>query len=73
MKKLENHDSSPAEVLQWRNNDLDFASIDRLKDSLRRVPGHARLQRARTADDLEALDLASNDPVSPSWRPVRLR
>ncbi len=62
VNKLENHDFEPVKVLQWRNNDLDFGSIDRLKDSLRRVPGHARLQRARTADDLEALDLASNDP-----------
>jgi ATP-dependent RNA helicase SUPV3L1/SUV3 len=61
--KLENHDFEPVKVLQWRNNALEFGSIDRLKESLRQVPGHARLQRARTADDLEALDLASNDPA----------
>ncbi len=62
VNKLENHDFEPAKVLQWRNTQLDFESIDRLKDSLRRVPDHPRLMRARTADDLEALDLASNDP-----------
>jgi ATP-dependent RNA helicase SUPV3L1/SUV3 len=62
VNKLENHDFEPVKVLQWRNNDLDFGSIDRLKESLRRVPEHARLQRARTADDFEALELASNDP-----------
>ncbi len=62
VNKLENHDFEPVKVLQWRNNQLDFESIDRLKDSLRRVPDHQRLMRARTADDLEALDLATNDP-----------
>jgi ATP-dependent RNA helicase SUPV3L1/SUV3 len=60
--KLENHDFEPVKVLQWRNPHLQFDSIDSLKDSLRRVPDHARLARARTADDLEALDLASADP-----------
>ncbi|MGO8955640.1 MAG: helicase-related protein [Rhodomicrobium sp.] len=63
VNKLENHDFEPVKVLQWRNTHLDFDSIDRLKDSLRRVPDHAGLVRARTADDLEALDLASNDPA----------
>ncbi len=62
VNKLENHDFEPVKVLQWRNNQLDFESIDRLKDSLRRVPDHGRLTRARTADDLEALELATNDP-----------
>lgn len=62
VNKLENHEFEPVKVLQWRNTDLDFGSIDRLKDSLRRMPDHPRLQRARTADDLEALELASNDP-----------
>jgi len=63
VNKLENHDFEPLKVLQWRNTQLDFGSIDRLKDSLRRVPDHAGLTRARTADDLEALDLASSDPA----------
>jgi ATP-dependent RNA helicase SUPV3L1/SUV3 len=62
VNKLENHDFEPVKVLQWRNTELDFASIDRLKDSLRQVPGHSRLARARTADDLESLELAASDP-----------
>ncbi|MBI4723561.1 MAG: helicase, partial [Rhodomicrobium sp.] len=62
INKLENHEFEPAKVLQWRNTQLDFDSIDRLKESLRRLPDHPRLARARTADDLEALELACNDP-----------
>jgi ATP-dependent RNA helicase SUPV3L1/SUV3 len=62
VNKLENHEFEPVKVLQWRNTQLDFDSVERLKDSLRRIPEHARLSRARTADDLEALDLAANDP-----------
>ena len=54
VNKLENHDFEPVKVLQWRNTQLDFDSLDRLKDSLRQVPNNARLVRARTADDLEA-------------------
>ena len=62
VNKLENHDFEPVKLLQWRNTDLDFDSIDRLKDSLRQQPNLARLARARTADDLEALELAAGDP-----------
>ncbi len=62
INKLENHDFEPVKVLQWRNTQLDFDSIDRLKDSLRQTPGHPRLTRVRTADDVEALELASSDP-----------
>ena len=62
INKLENHDFEPVKVLQWRNTQLDFGSMDRLKDSLRRLPSHAAAARARTADDFEALELACNDP-----------
>ncbi len=62
INKLENHDFEPVKVLQWRSTQLDFDSIDRLKESLRQIPSHSRLVRARTADDLEALELAVNDP-----------
>ncbi|MGA8772238.1 MAG: helicase-related protein [Rhodomicrobium sp.] len=61
INKLENHDFEPVKVLQWRSTQLDFDSLDRLKDSLRQVPNHARLVRARAADDLEALELAGAD------------
>src|SRR5579883_2631536 len=62
VNKLENHDLEPVSVLQWRSTEVDFESLDKLKESLRQLPGHPRLSRARTADDLEALELASNDP-----------
>ena len=62
VNKLENHDFDPVKVLQWRNTQLDFDSVDRLKDSLRQVPNSARLVRARNADDFEALELACSDP-----------
>ncbi len=62
VNKLENHDFEPVKVLQWRSTQLDFDSVDRLKDSLRQVPNNARLVRARTADDLETLEIACSDP-----------
>jgi ATP-dependent RNA helicase SUPV3L1/SUV3 len=61
INKLENHDFEPVKLLQWRNTQLDFDSVDRLRDSLRQTPGHPRLMRVRTADDVEALELALND------------
>ncbi len=62
INKLENHDFEPVKVLQWRNTQLDFDSVDRLKDSLRQTPMHSRLTRVRAADDVEALELATSDP-----------
>ncbi len=62
INKLENHDFEPVKVLQWRNTQLDFGSLESLKDSLRQLPNHPRLARARAADDFEALELACNDP-----------
>ncbi len=62
VNKLENHDFEPVKVLQWRSTQLDFDSVDRLKDSLRQVPNNARLVRARNADDFEVLELAYSDP-----------
>ena len=47
--------------LQWRNRELDFASLDRLRDSLR-MPREKRLARARMADDTVALEDVSRDP-----------
>jgi ATP-dependent RNA helicase SUPV3L1/SUV3 len=62
INKLENHDFEPVKTLQWRNTQLDFDSVDRLKDSLRETPSNPRLVRARPADDFEALELAASDP-----------
>ena len=61
VERLETHAFDSVRVLQWRNRKLDFGSLDRLHESLREVPKEARLTRARTADDLAALEVASND------------
>ena len=61
VERLENHEFEPAKVLQWRGRKLDFSSLDNLHASLRQAPGEARLMRARTADDLLALEMVSAD------------
>lgn len=59
--RLETHAFEPIKTLQWRSSDLDFASIDALHDSLRRMPRETRLMRARLADDIMALEAVSRD------------
>ncbi len=58
---LEDHIFEPVKLLQWRSGTLDFASLERLKDSLRAKPDHGRLTRGRMVDDLIALDNVSRD------------
>ncbi len=58
---LEAHEFEPVKVLQWRNGNLDFASIQRLKESLRVTPDEPRLTRGRMVDDLLALENVSRD------------
>ena len=62
IERLESHTFDPVRVLQWRNRDLDFGTLERLKDSLRETPNHPRLQRARMSDDTIALETLSADP-----------
>jgi ATP-dependent RNA helicase SUPV3L1/SUV3 len=61
VERLETHTFDPVRTLQWRNRRLDFATLDRLRDSLREMPSEARLTRARMADDVAALETLSND------------
>ncbi|MEQ1652892.1 MAG: helicase-related protein [Hyphomicrobium sp.] len=61
VERLENHSFDSVRLLQWRNRKLDFSSLDRLYDSLREFPREARLARARTADDVAALEAAMAD------------
>jgi len=78
IEKLEKHEFEQVKTLQWRNGALDFSSIDKLKESLRELPDHPRLTRARTADDVLALETVttlaevtdrakSRDAVSLLW------
>ena len=60
--RLETHSFDSVKVLQWRNREIDLATIERLRDSLREAPREARLQRARSADDVLALEAVSADP-----------
>ncbi len=62
IERLESHTFDPVRVLQWRNRDLDFATLERLRDSLREMPNHPRLQRARMSDDTIALETLGADP-----------
>jgi ATP-dependent RNA helicase SUPV3L1/SUV3 len=62
IERLETHNFESVRSLQWRSRDLDFGSLDRLKESLRQGPREARLMRARLADDVAALDYVSRDP-----------
>jgi len=59
--RLETHTFEAVKSLQWRNRDLDFGSLERLRDSLREAPREGRLTRARIADDMLALENVSRD------------
>jgi ATP-dependent RNA helicase SUPV3L1/SUV3 len=61
IEALENHDFDPLGVLQWRNSDLDFASIEALGRSLDRIPEHPGLTRAPIAEDQLVLDIMGRD------------
>ena len=52
----------PAGRLQWRNARLDFGTVPALLRSLEAQPPHPDLQRAREAEDSEALRLLWADP-----------
>ena len=62
VRRLEEHDFEPLRILQWRNRDLSFQSIEALKSSLNAFPRQARLTRAQASPDLLALDLVGAEP-----------
>jgi len=61
IEALEDHRFDPVSMLQWRNGDLDFSSIDALTASLEKAPAHPCLARAPTNEDQLALEAASRD------------
>lgn len=61
VERLENHKFENVHVLQWRNRDLDFRSIDDLKRSLGYFPRIPGLTRAQAGPDVVALDMLSRD------------
>ena len=52
---IEDNRFQPVRRLQWRNGDLDFASLGSLIESLETTPSHPVLGRTREADDVRTL------------------
>jgi ATP-dependent RNA helicase SUPV3L1/SUV3 len=61
VERLETHNFESVRMLQWRNRDLDFSTLEGLKNSLRMTPRLQRLTRARSADDVIALETVAED------------
>jgi ATP-dependent RNA helicase SUPV3L1/SUV3 len=61
VQALESHSFEPIRMLQWRNTDLDFASIGALQASLATAPREEGLTRAPTAEDILVLEHAARD------------
>ena len=61
VQALESHNFEPIRLLQWRNSDLDFASIGALQASLSASPSEPGLTRAPTAEDILVLEHAARD------------
>ncbi|MGH6820681.1 MAG: helicase-related protein, partial [Methylocella sp.] len=60
--RLENHRFDAVRMLQWRNRDLDFATLDRLRLSLASLPKIDGLTRAQSGLDVVALEAMARDP-----------
>ena len=61
VQALESHSFEPIRLLQWRNTDLDFASIGALQASLAATPNEPGLTRAPTGEDILVLEHAARD------------
>lgn len=59
---IENHRFAPIQRLSWRNDKLEFGTMDRLVQSLEASSGHELLSRGREADDLQALKALRDMP-----------
>jgi ATP-dependent RNA helicase SUPV3L1/SUV3 len=62
VEAIENHRFDAIAALMWRNSDLDFHSVECLRNSLERRSPDAVLMRAREADDQLALAHLGRDP-----------
>ena len=63
VERLEHHNFDPIRTLQWRNPDLDFASLERLRRSLSTFPRKEGLTRAQAGPDVDALEAIARDPA----------
>jgi len=62
VESLENHRFESVKVVQWRNRNLDFSTVETLRRSLDVAPSQEGLAKAPPADDVSVLDLALRDP-----------
>ena len=76
IEQLEDHRFESIKVLQWRNRNLNFGSIDRLLASLSALPNRQGLTRARPGADIETLTLLARETTTmeraTSWAHVEL-
>ncbi|GAA0536786.1 ATP-dependent RNA helicase SUPV3L1/SUV3 [Rhizomicrobium palustre] len=64
VSRIENHHYDPVRVLQWRNSNLAFVSLEALVQSLDEPPPTRGLVKARPSSDLIALrTLAEQDEI----------
>jgi len=61
VEQLETHTFAPSKVLTWRNRDLNFSSIDHLRQCLETPSANRLLMKALPATDLIALETLSRD------------
>ncbi|MCJ2094578.1 helicase [Methylobacterium sp. J-072] len=57
VERLENHDFDPLRILQWRNPDLSFGTLEALQASLDEHPRESGLTRAPMGEDQQALEI----------------
>src|SRR4051812_22269254 len=61
VEALESHRFEQLKTIQWRNRNLDFASVEALKQSLDLPPAREGLTKAPPSEDVPALDNALRD------------
>ena len=59
--QLETHDFGPVKVVQWRNSNLSFGSIEALRQSLELAPQDRTLTRVPIATDQHALEFVARN------------
>src|ERR1700681_558417 len=71
VQALESHSFEPLRILQWRNSDLDFATIGALQATLAVTPEEAGLSRAPVGEDILVLEHAGRDDDVRSFATTR--
>ncbi|MGJ3262252.1 MAG: helicase-related protein [Salinarimonas sp.] len=61
VEAVEGHKFEPARILQWRNPELDFRSLEALQRTLAEPPNEHGLTRAPMAEDVAALEILARD------------